>query len=121
MGFGQILSELGANTVRLARQRIELAALDLEEEALRQGGLLVGAIATVLVATLALAAAAALVAVYFWDSARIAALAGITVFFTLAAVVMARKLQLALRAKPPFMAGTLAELERDASHLEQKP
>lgn len=121
MALGQILSELGANTVRLARQRIELAALDLEEEVLRQGGLLVGAVATVLMAALALAAAATLVAVYFWDSARIPALVGITCFFTLAAIVMARKLQVALRSKPPFMAGTLTELERDAEHLEQKP
>lgn len=121
MALGQILSELGANTVRLARQRIELATLDLEEEILRLGGLLVGAVATVLMAALALAAIAALVAVYFWDSARIAALAGIAGFFALATIVMARKLQLALRAKPPFMAGTLAELERDAAHLEQKP
>jgi len=117
MALGQTLARLGASLLLVVRQRLELAALDVEEELLRLGALLAGALAAALMAVFALAAAAATVVVYFWDSARMAALLGVTGLFIGASLLMAWKVSRALRDKPRFMAATLAELEKDREQL----
>jgi uncharacterized membrane protein YqjE len=113
MALGQSLSRLGANSLQMARQRLELASLDVEEELLRIGGLLAGALVTALMLALALAGAAAAFVIYFWEGARVAASLGVTGFFALAGALMVWRLARALRDKPRFLAGTLAELDRD--------
>ena len=117
MALGQTLSRLGASLLLVARQRLELASLDVEEELLRLGALLAGALATALMLALALAAAAATLVVFFWDSARLAALLGVTGLFVAATLVMAWRLARALRDKPQFMAATLGELQKDRDQL----
>lgn len=121
MALGQSLARLGASLLEIARQRLELAALDVEEELLRLGGLLAGALVTALMLALALASAAATFVIYFWDGARLAATLGVTGFFALAGALMAWRLARALRDKPRFLAGTLAELDRDGEPLRDAP
>jgi uncharacterized membrane protein YqjE len=111
------LSRLGATAVLVVRQRLELAALDVEEELLRVARLLAGALSAVLLAVLALAWAAALVVTYFWDTARMEALAGVTLAFAAAAAFVAWKVAAAWDAKPPLLATTLAELRKDREAL----
>jgi uncharacterized membrane protein YqjE len=113
VGIGESLARLGSGSLLLARQRLELASLDVEEELLRVVGLLAGALVTALLAALALAAAASLVVVYFWDSARLAAMAGVTIVFAIAACMAALRLARAWREKPRFLAATLAEFDKD--------
>lgn len=113
MALGESLSRLGASSLLLARQRLELASLDVEEELLRLGGLLAGALVTALMLALALAGAAAAFIIYFWEGARLAASLGVTAFFMVAGVLMAWRLARALREKPRFLAGTLAEMDKD--------
>jgi uncharacterized membrane protein YqjE len=115
------LARLGAGSLLLARQRLELASLDIEEEVLRVGLLFAGALVTALMLTLALSAAAATIVIYFWDAARMAAVLGVTGFFTLAGLLMAWRLATALRDKPRFFAATLAELEKDSQQLGEQP
>lgn len=121
MALGESLARLGASSLLVARQRLELAALDTEEELLRLGGLLAGALVTALMLALALASAAATFVIYFWDGARLAATLGVTGFFALAGALMAWRLARALRDKPRFLAGTLAELDRDGERLREAP
>jgi uncharacterized membrane protein YqjE len=117
MALGQTLSRLGASLLVVVSQRLELASLDVEEELLRLGSLLAGTLVSALMFALALAAAAMTVVVYFWDTARLAALLGITGLFATAALVMAWRLSQALRDKPRFMANTLAQLDKDRAPL----
>lgn len=121
MALGETLSRLRAGCALVLRQRLELAALDVEEELLRLTLLLAGTLATTLLATLALAALAASIAVYYWDTARLAALLGITAAFALATGVAAWRLARFMRAKPPFMSATLAQLGEDARQLGARP
>jgi uncharacterized membrane protein YqjE len=113
MALGQSVARLGATSLLMARQRLELASLDVEEELLRLGALLAGALVTALMLGLALASAAASFVIYFWDGARMAATLGVTAFFALSGVLMTWRLARALRNKPRFLAGTLAELDKD--------
>jgi uncharacterized membrane protein YqjE len=121
MALGQSLTRLAASALQIARQRVELASLDVEEEMLRIGGLLAGALVTALMLALALASAAATFVIYFWDGARLAATLGVTAFFLLAGVLMAWRLTRALQEKPRFLEGTLAELDRDLEQWRDGP
>jgi uncharacterized membrane protein YqjE len=121
VALGHTVARLGASCLVLARQRLELASLDFEEELLRTCALLVAALATVLMGMLALAAAASAVVICFWDSYRLASVVGVMVFFGLVAGLMAWRLSIALRDKPRFLAGTLAELDKDRELGRDKP
>jgi uncharacterized membrane protein YqjE len=115
----ETLSRLGASSLVVARQRLELASLDVEEELLRLGALLAGALAAALLLTLALAGITTALVVYFWDSARLGVLLGVSAAFALAGSGVAWRLSHALRDKPRFMASTLAELEKDGVQMDQ--
>ena len=115
MSLGQTLSRLSASLWLVASQRLELASLDVEEELLRFAGLLAGILATALMFTLALAATASAVVVYFWDTARLTALLSVAGLFAVAAVALVWRLSQALRNKPRFMANTLAQLGKDCA------
>lgn len=113
MALGQTLARLGESLLLVVRQRLELASLDVEEELLRLGSLLAGTLVTALVLALALASAATTVVVYFWDSARLAALVTVTVLFGAIGLTLLWRLSRALRNKPRFMASSLAQLDQD--------
>jgi uncharacterized membrane protein YqjE len=118
MALGQTLSRLGESLLLVARQRIELASLDVEEELLRLGTLLADTLITSLILALALAAAAMTVVVYLWDSARLAVLLAVTALFTAIGLTMLWRLSRALHHKPRFMASTLAQLDEDRAPLD---
>ena len=109
--------QLGATSVLLLRQRLELVALDAEEQLLHLGALLVRAFAAALMAALALAALAAAATIYFWGNGRLAVLLLFTLAFAAGAWALARGVAQALQAKPAPLAATLAELQRDVEAL----
>jgi uncharacterized membrane protein YqjE len=113
MALGDLFGGLWAQALQALRGRLELAALDLQEELVRAIALLAAAWAAALVLTLALAAAAATVVVWFWDSARIPALLGVTAVFVALGVTMCWRIARALAERPQFMAATLQELRKD--------
>ncbi|MBC5763940.1 phage holin family protein [Ramlibacter albus] len=108
---------LAATVLLLARQRLELAALDFEEEVLRAGIALLAVLAVAALGALCLAALAAFVVVWWWDTARLQALLGVAAVFGGAAACIAWRLKRALDAKPPFLHGTLQELRKDGEQL----
>jgi uncharacterized membrane protein YqjE len=99
----------------MVRQRLELASIDVEEELLRLGLLLVAAMVAALTTCLALLFTASAIVIYYWDSARWSALITICALFISLATFVVWKLARALREKPRFMAATLKELERDSA------
>lgn len=117
MGLGRSLGQLCAGSLQLARERLEFAALDVEEELLRFAGMLAAMVAAVLLGTLALAGLAATLVVWLWDTARVAALLGVSLAFAASAGLIAWRVAKARREKPPFLSATLAELRRDAETL----
>ncbi len=121
MGLGRSLTRVAASALQLARQQVGPAWLDFEEQMLRIGGLLAGALVTGLMLALALASAAATLMLYFRDGARLAATQGVTVFFLLAGVLTAWRLARALQEKPRFLEDTLAELDRDREQWRHGP
>ena len=81
MFLRQTFTKLISSLLLVERQRLELASLDVEEELLRLGNILAGALVTALILALAFAAAAAMVVTYYRDASRLSALLGVTAFF----------------------------------------
>lgn len=112
---------MAAGTFDVARQRLELATLDIEEQGVRAGAMLAMLLAAVALGTLALVALGAAVVVLVWDAWRIPALLGLAALFAAAAVLVARRLSRAIAARPPVLASTLEELRKDGDQLAGRP
>lgn len=117
MALGDSLGRLGASSLLLARQRLELAALDVEEELAHTAIFLVGVLVAALLGALALAGLAATVVVVFWDTARVAALVAVTLAFFAATGIAAWRCRSVLQRKPPFLGATLGELAKDGERM----
>lgn len=120
-GPGSPLRALGADVVALARVRLELLAVELQEESRRQKRMLRLAVLAALLLAAGLLAVAVLVVVVFWDTHRVAALAAVcAAYLGAGGWALARLLDVMRNAPPPFSA-TLAEFERDLEMLKGEP
>jgi uncharacterized membrane protein YqjE len=108
---------LAATLLDAGRTRLELAAVEFEEARARATDNLVLLLVAAAAFAFALLAASMLVVVLFWDSYRIAALAGMTLLYLLIGAFALRRVSAHKKADPPAFAATLAELERDRSFL----
>jgi uncharacterized membrane protein YqjE len=113
------LARLGQNCLQIIKQRFELATIDVEEELLRLGELLVIAMVAAVTTGLAFLFSGGAIVIYFWDTARWTAILSICVVLIGLAMIFFLKLNQALIEKPRFMATTLSELEKDASEEER--
>ena len=104
--------------VTLAHTRLELATVELEEEARRLTGLVLWAVAGILCAGFGVLLLALTIVIAFWDGHRLLASGLVTlVFFGVAAgagLVVRRR----LRDRPRLLAATIGELKRDARALD---
>lgn len=117
MALGDSLRTVAATGALLARQRLELAALDVQDELGAWTRLLAGVLAVAVLAGLALGAIGAAVVIALWDVARLPAIAGVALAYVVGAALAWQRLLRAWAAKPPFMAATIEELRRDGEQL----
>ena len=117
MSLGDGFRSLAARYVLAARQRLELAALDVEDELQHVGRMLAGMLAVAFFIALALAALGASVVIAFWDGPRLAAVLGVAGAYTIGAVLAWQRLVRAWASKPPFLDATITELRKDGEQL----
>lgn len=111
--------EIARSVLSYTLTRTRLAATELEEQALRLIEIVIWLAAALFFAGIAIVFVAVLVVLLFWDSNRLVAaglLAALFVSVATGATLIARRL---LRERPPLLAATLAELERDRNTLGQ--
>lgn len=102
----------------LMRQRVELCALEVEEQLVLAAGTLAALLAIAVLAMLGLAALAAAVVAYWWETARMTALLGVAAVFIGTALAVGVRLVRAMNRRPLFLSATLDELRRDAELLQ---
>lgn len=108
---------LGADVVELIRVRVELFALEARADAgLWLQSLLLGMLAVLLLA-FGLAFVAFWVTAALWDTQRMIALGGFTVFFLLGGVLLALWVRTRMRRGLRAFRSTLDELARDRDSL----
>ena len=118
MSISAAVGRIGSTVLAMARTRLELAAVELQEETQRLFGYLAWALAAAVLALGALVLAVLFVLVLFWDTHRLEAVGGMTLLFALGSLIAVTKLRAGLAARPPFLPATLGELRKDAAALK---
>jgi uncharacterized membrane protein YqjE len=116
-GLFTSIAQLLATAVGIAHTRLELLSTELQEEIHRVAEIIVYAAIALLSAGVGLFLLALVVIFLFWDTHRIAASVVVTGAFFLIAVVAGLVLRAKVRAKPPILDATLAELKKDRANL----
>ena len=111
------VGRIAATLVAMAGTRLELAAVEFQEDARRLLGYAAWTMLAVFLAAGALMLAALFVIVIFWDSYRLAAVGGMAILFGLGAAVIVMKVRAGLNAQAPLFSSTLAELRNDVAYL----
>ena len=109
--------EIARTLLSYVLTRTRLAAAEMEEQALRLIEIVVWLAAALFFIGIAIVFVALLMVLLFWDSNRLLAaglLAALFVSLGIGTALISRRL---LRERPPLLAATLAELERDRNTL----
>ena len=118
MAIAAAVGRIGATVLAMARTRLALAAVEVQEEAQR----ILGYVAWTLLAAFLGAGAFMLVALFvivlFWDTHRLLAIGGMAGLFALVAVVILLQVRARFAARGPMMAATLAELNKDIAFIK---
>ncbi|HUY83116.1 MAG TPA: phage holin family protein [Steroidobacteraceae bacterium] len=112
------LRRILATLLDLARTRIDLIAVEVEEQIEHAAKILLWGIAAVFFGSLALLLLAFTIVIAFWDTHRMLAAAGVTAAFALAAAAAGLSVRRRLRQRPRVLSATSAELKRDADALD---
>jgi uncharacterized membrane protein YqjE len=118
MAIAETVGRLAATVLAMVRTRIELAAVEVEEQSQRYLGYLLMSLLALFLSGIAIVLAALFVVMLFWDTYRIAAVLGMASLFALAAMVIGMKVRAGLASQPPLLSATLAELEKDIELLK---
>ena len=117
MAITHALGQLGSTLLAMLHTRLELAAVELEEESHRFLGYLVLALLSLFLFGIAIALVALFVIVLFWDTYRLPAIGALALLFGAAGAIIVLKVKGSIAAKPRLMAATVAELGKDIALL----
>jgi uncharacterized membrane protein YqjE len=119
-GISGALTRLSATLLSLVHTRAELASVELAEARERALARLILLVVAAVGFGFAALFASALVAVWFWETNRVAAIAGVTLFWAAVGAIAMLRLGQRRRSEPRPFAATLAELDRDRAWLEAR-
>ncbi len=107
------LATLSDTFIAVLQGRLELISTELQEEKYRLVQSIIWISAALCTGMLATIFASLTLVFWFWDSARLAVLGGLTVFYILAFVAIALAFRRYLAHQPPPFAASLEELGTD--------
>ena len=112
------LGQLAATLTNIVHTRLELAAVELEEEFSRFFSTLLWSLTALFFAGIAVMLAILTLIAAFWDTAhRYTVLFSLLGLFSALAILIALWLRNAIRNRPGLLAFTLAELKKDSAAL----
>ena len=115
------LRRLGISLLTLGRIRLELLAIEAQEEKERIAGLALWAVLAALLAGFGLLMLLLFVVVALWDSYRLLAIAGAAVVLLGAAAGAVAKLKALLAQPTTLFQSSISELRKDADALRRRP
>ena len=117
MAIIEAVGRLVATFVAMTQTRLELAAVEIEEESQRLLGYLMLGLLSLLLFGIAMLLVALVIILLFWDSYRLEAALAMAVLFGAAAAYCAARLKSSIAVKPRLLAATLAELNKDVNFV----
>ena len=118
-GMMEALCRLGATVLATLQNRLELLALELQEERVRFFNALLLLAAVVALGFFTLATAACALAIVVWNEFGVAGLFALSGLGLVSTLVAWWRLRVRLKSWP-FLSGTLAELKKDRECLKPK-
>jgi uncharacterized membrane protein YqjE len=118
MGLIQSVQALLASVLGLARTRLELLSVEMQELLARLVLIMIGAVAAILLAALALGFGAVALVMAVPPEHRVAVSAGLALAFLAAAAFIGWQVRREAKVRP--FAASLTEIERDAKALEPR-
>jgi len=119
-GFVTALRALGDGLLASGQERLELFSIELQEEKFRLIQVFIWISAAVFTGMMAVTFASLTLVYFFWESARLAVLGGLAIFYAgimLAIIIAFRR----YRARQPVpFAATLSEIEEDRGCIRPK-
>ena len=116
-GVWASLRQVLATFLAIVQNRVELFAVELQEEKCRLMEALLCAAAVAAFGMMSLAMVTFTLITIFWEQGRLAVLVGLTLIYLAGTAWAWRALQVRLKSRSAF-AGTLGELNQDRSSLE---
>lgn len=117
MAIMESVSRLTGTLIGMLQTRLELAAVEIEEETLRFFFYFLCALGALFFLCMAIMLSVLLIIVAFWDTYRIAVLIALIVAFGLGALLTALGVRKNYRKKPKLLSHTLSELGKDVERL----
>jgi uncharacterized membrane protein YqjE len=117
MALFDTIGRIGASLLDMAGTRLELAAVEIEEETGRLLSYFVLAILALLLFGIAMLLVALTIIMLFWDSYRVEAAVALALVFGGAGALVAYRLKARFEARPRFLSATLGELNKDINFV----
>jgi len=117
-GLFDSLRAMLATLFTLAHTRLELVAVELEQEGERLARTLLCAVLGIFCGGLAVLMVALTIVIAFWDGHRLLAAALVALLFAGLSIAASLVVRRRLRTRPRFLSATIGELTRDARALE---
>jgi uncharacterized membrane protein YqjE len=117
MALFSAVGRIASTLVAMVGTRLELAAVEFQEDARRLLGYLAWSLLAVFLAAGAAMLAALFVILLFWDTYRLQAVAGMAAVLGIAALLIVSSVRAKLNAQTPLFAATLAELRNDVEYV----
>ena len=118
-GLWASVKRMGDTVLSMVQNRVELFAVELQEEKCRLVEAILCAAAVAAFGMMTLTLVTITVVVLFWENGRLAALVGLSGFYLLVTAWAWRELQKRLKSGSAF-AGTLGELKKDRSSTAEE-
>lgn len=117
MAIFESIGRLGSTLVDMVHTRLELAAVEMEEESQRMLGYLLFALLALFLFGIAFLMLALLVVVLFWDTHRVAAVGGMAALFAAAGTIIAMRVKSGFDSKPRLLQNTIEQLRKDVAYV----
>jgi len=118
MALIQTVGRIGTTVLAMARTRLALAAVEVQEEAQRLLGYVAWALFAAFLGAGACMLLALFVIVLFWDTHRLLAIGAMAGLFALVAGAILLQVRARFASRPPLMAATLTELNKDIAFIK---
>ena len=118
MAIAETLGRIAGTLMAIVRTRIELAAVEMEEQSLRLLGYLALSLLALLCLGLAIVLGTFLIIVLFWDTHRVAAIVATAGVYAALAAAIGFGVRSSFRHQPKLLSFTLAELGKDVDSMK---
>lgn len=118
MAIVESVSRLAGTFISILQTRLELIAIEVEEESLRFFSYFFFALAAMFCIGMALLLGVLLIVVIYWDTHRVPVLVSLMAFFAFSSAMIMLGVRKHYRMKPRMLSHTLAELSRDIERLK---